>query len=118
MTSGTRPPNPSELLNTPIETFVKWATENFDMVIVDCPAVLPVSDTLLWGKYISKAIFVIKYGSTNTKLVESALDKIKNVGIKILGGVISQYEPKGLTYNKYGYYKNYSYYTSDKDSND
>ena len=111
MTSGVRPPNPSELLNTPLlEAFVKWAVENYDCVMVDCPAVLPVSDTLLWGKYINKAIFVVKYGSTNSKLAEAALEKMKNVGIKIVGGVISQYEPKGLTYSKYGYYKNYSYY--------
>ena len=112
MTSGTRPPNPSELLNTPLlEVFIKWANENYDTVIVDCPAVLPVSDTLLWGKYINKAIFVVKYGSTNSKLAEIALDKMKKVGIKVLGGVISQYEPKGMTYTKYGYYKNYSYYS-------
>ena len=111
MTSGTRPPNPSELLNTPLlEVFIKWANENYDTVIVDCPAVLPVSDTLLWGKYINKAVFVVKYGSTNSKLAEIALDKMKSVGIKVLGGVISQYEPKGMTYTKYGYYKNYSYY--------
>ena len=114
MTSGLRPPNPSELLNTPLlEAFVKWAVENYDCVIVDCPAVLPVSDTLLWGKYINKAIFVVKYGSTNSKLAETALEKMENVGIKIVGGVISQYEPKGLTYSKYGYYKNYSYYNED-----
>ena len=119
MTSGMRPPNPSELLNTPLlEVFVKWAVENFDCVIVDCPAVLPVSDTLLWGKYINKAIFVVKYGSTNSKLAETAIEKMENVGIKILGGVISQYEPKGLTYSKYGYYKNYSYYSSDEKNKD
>lgn len=115
MTSGTRPPNPSELLNTPLlEAFIKWAIQNFDTVIVDCPAVLPVSDTLLWGKHINKAIFVIKYGQTNSKMAEIAIQKLKNAGIKILGGVISQYEPEGLSYSKYGYYKNYSYYTSDK----
>ncbi len=118
MTSGVRPPNPSELLNTPLlEAFVKWAVENYDCVMVDCPAVLPVSDTLLWGKYINKAIFVIKYGSTNSKLAEAALEKMENVGIKIVGGVISQYEPKGLTYSKYGYYKNYSYYNEENKEN-
>lgn len=112
MTSGTRPPNPSELLNTPIlEQFVKWAVNAYDLVMVDCPAVLPVSDTLLWGKYINKAIFVIKYGSTNSKLAETAIEKMGNAEVKILGGVISQYKPKGISsYGKYGYYKNYSYY--------
>ncbi|MDD3053140.1 MAG: polysaccharide biosynthesis tyrosine autokinase [Endomicrobiaceae bacterium] len=114
MTSGMRPPNPSELLNTPLlEAFIKWALQNYDAVLVDCPAVLPVSDTLLWGGYINKAIFVVKYGQTNSKMAQNAIEKMQKVGIKILGGVIAQYQPKGLTYGKYGYYKSYNYYSSD-----
>lgn len=114
MTSGTRPPNPSELLNTPLlEAFVKWAVANYDTVIVDCPAVLPVSDTLLWGKYINKAVFVVKYGKTNSKMAQNAIDKMQKAGIKILGGVITQYQPASLSYGKYGYYKSYHYYSSD-----
>ena len=112
MTSGTRPPNPSELLNTPLlEQFIKWAVKAYDLVMVDCPAVLPVSDTLLWGKYINKSIFVVRYGSTNSNLAQASVDKMNDAGIKILGAVISQYKPKGISsYGKYGYYKNYSYY--------
>ncbi len=119
MTSGTRPPNPSELLNTPLlEQFIKWAVKNYDVVMVDCPAVMPVSDTLLWGKYINKAIFVVKYGDTNSNMAQAALNKMENAGIKILGGVISQYKPKGIaSYSKYGYYKNYSYYKEDEEDN-
>ncbi|MEA4967207.1 MAG: hypothetical protein VB048_03705, partial [Bacteroidaceae bacterium] len=104
----------SELLNTPLlEAFVKWAVANYDTVIVDCPAVLPVSDTLLWGKYINKAVFVVKYGKTNSKMAQNAIDKIQKAGIKILGGVITQYQPASLSYGKYGYYKSYHYYSSD-----
>lgn len=113
MTSGTRPPNPSELLNTPLlEAFIKWAVLNYDSVIIDCPAVLPVSDTLLWGKYINKAIFVVKYGKTNSKMAQTAVEKMQKAGIKLLGGVITQYQPASLTYGKYGYYKSYHYYSS------
>ncbi|MFA7074622.1 MAG: polysaccharide biosynthesis tyrosine autokinase [Endomicrobiaceae bacterium] len=113
MTSGTRPPNPSELLNTPLlEAFIKWAGLNYDSVIIDCPAVLPVSDTLLWGKYINKAIFVVKYGKTNSKMAQTAVEKMQKAGIKLLGGVITQYQPASLTYGKYGYYKSYHYYSS------
>ena len=118
MTSGKRPPNPAELLNTPkLETFVQWAVKNYDQVIVDCPAVMPVSDTLLWGKYIPSTVFVVKYRHTNAKLALSVVNRLKKAGIKILGGVISYYRPGGLSYGKYGYYKNdYSY--SDKDAAD
>lgn len=115
MTSGQRPPNPAELLNTPkLADFIDWAKKNFDQVVVDCPAILPVSDTLLWGKYIPRAVFVIKYGQTNAKLAQIALDKLQKAGIKVLGAVIGHYKPEGLSYGKYGYYRSYSYYSEDK----
>ncbi len=115
MTSGQRPPNPAELLNTPkLADFIEWAKKNYDQVVIDCPAILPVSDTLLWGKYIPRAVFVIKYGQTNAKLAQVALDKLQKAGIKILGAVIGHYKPEGLSYGKYGYYKSYSYYSEDK----
>ena len=115
MTAGQRPPNPAELLNTPkLADFIAWAQKNYDQLVVDCPAILPVSDTLLWGKYIPRAVFVIKYGQTNAKLAKIALDKLQKAGIKVLGAVIGHYKPEGLSYGKYGYYKSYSYYSEDK----
>jgi len=107
MTSGQRPPNPGELLSTPkLADFVSWAQKNYDQVIIDCPAILPVSDTMLWGKYIPHAIFLVRYGKTNARLARIALDKLKQAGIKVLGGVIGQHKSASLTY---GYYKSYHY---------
>ncbi|MDD6152430.1 MAG: polysaccharide biosynthesis tyrosine autokinase [Elusimicrobia bacterium] len=115
MTSGQRPPNPAELLNTPkLADFINWAVKNYDQVVIDCPAILPVSDTLLWGKYIPRAVFVIRYGQTNAKLAQLALDKLQKAGVKILGAVIGHYRPEGLSYGKYGYYKTYGYYNEEK----
>ncbi len=115
MTAGQRPPNPADLLNTPrLADFITWAQTNYDQVIVDCPAILPVADTMLWGKYIPRTIFVIKHGKTPVRSAKMALDKLQKAGVKILGVVIGHYKAQGLTYGKYGYYKNYSYYYSDE----
>lgn len=115
MTAGQRPPNPTDLLNTPrLADFITWAQQNYDQVIVDCPAILPVADTMLWGKYIPRTIFVIKYGKTNVRSAKMALDKLQKAGVKILGAVIGHYRAQGLSYGKYGYYKSYSYYYSDE----
>ncbi len=114
MTAGQRPPNPADLLNTPrLADFIAWAQKNYDTVLVDCPAILPVSDTMLWGRFIPRTIFVIKYGKTNVRSAKMALDKLYKAGIKVLGAVIGHYKPSGLSYGKYGYYKGYSYYYSE-----
>ena len=42
------------------------------------------------------------------------IEKLKKAGIKVLGAVIGHYRPEGLSYGKYGYYKNYSYYNEEK----
>ncbi len=111
MTSGQRPPNPAELLNTPLlDSFVKWAEDKFDLLIIDCPALMPVSDTLLWGRLINKALFVVRYGKTNAKLSKAAIERLQQASVKVLGGVISQYNPGGLT----GYHKSYHYYSQEK----
>ena len=111
MTSGQRPPNPAELLSTPkLGDFIAWAQKNYDQVIVDCPAILPVADTMLWGRYIPRAIFLVRYGKTNARLAKIALDKLHKASIKLLGAVIGQYKPVGLSYGQYGYYKSYHYY--------
>ena len=114
MTAGHRPPNPAELLNTPkLADFISWAQKNYDQVVIDCPASLPVSDTLLWGKYIPRAVFVLRYGKTSANLAKVALDKLQKAGIKILGAVLTQYKPEGLSYGRYGYSR-YGYgYTED-----
>ena len=116
MTAGHRPPNPAELLNTPkLADFIRWAKENYDQVVIDCPATMPVSDTLLWGKYIPCAVFVLRYGKTSAHLAQAALDKLRKADIKILGAVLAQYKPEGLSYGRYGYnrygYSQYGYTT-------
>lgn len=106
MTAGHRPPNPAELLNTPkLADFIQWAEKNYDQVVIDCPATIPVSDTLLWGKYIPRAVFVLRYGKTSANLAQAALDKLHKAGIKILGAVLTQYKPEGLSYGRYSYTK-------------
>ena len=115
MTAGQRPPNPTDLLNTPrLHDFLEWAQKNYDQVIVDCPAILPVADTMLWGKYIPRTIFVIKHGKTNVRSAKMALDKLQKAGVKVLGVVLGHYKNQGLSYGKYGYYKSYAYYSDEK----
>jgi len=112
--SGKQPPNPAELLNTPkLKAFIEAAENHFDKIIIDCPALLPVTDTLLWGKYAPNAVFAIKASSTNVKFAKTAIEHLKKADVNVLGAVITMHKNKGF---KYGYYKDHYYYYKTEES--
>ncbi|MDO8635009.1 MAG: CpsD/CapB family tyrosine-protein kinase, partial [Dehalococcoidia bacterium] len=120
LTCGPRPPNPAELLNTPrLSAFLSWAGTQYDRVIVDCPPIFPISDALLWGKYINNCVFVSKFAKTRVPLMKTAAKQITSSGVKILGVVVNMSKFGGLAYSYYGsyYYKyNYHYNAEDPES--
>ncbi|MBI4423585.1 MAG: polysaccharide biosynthesis tyrosine autokinase [Elusimicrobia bacterium] len=102
---GPRPPNPSELLNTPrLAALVVWARTNFDRVIVDCTPLFPINDTLLWGRHLDSAVFIVKYGKTRVQLIQNACQRLQTSGSKLLGICINSAQAGGLAYAPYGYY--------------
>lgn len=122
LTCGPRPPNPAELLNTPrLSAFLAWAGEYYDRVIIDCPPMFPISDALLWGKYIPNTVYVTCFGKTRVPLINNGTRRLQAAGIKILGSVVNMSKFGGLSYSYYGYYQykynynyNYAYTTEDE----
>ena len=108
LTSGPRPANSSELLSTPVlKEFIESLFDSFDLVLIDCPASLPVADTFLWGQIIDKAVFTVKQGKTSVKSAKFALERMKQANIKVIGCVINDCHQSGTPYGEYGYYKSY-----------
>ncbi len=102
---GPRPPNPSELLNTPrLGALVAWAKTNYDRVLVDCTPMFPIHDTLLWGRHVNAAVYVVRYGRTRAPLIAKACARLQEGGVKILGAAVNAARPGGLSYSAYGYY--------------
>ena len=65
LTSGHRPYDPSHLLGSDATGhFLKSMQEHFDMIIVDTPPVLPVSDACMISRHVDGMIVVVRYGTT------------------------------------------------------
>ena len=111
LTCGPRPPNPAELLNTPrLSAFLNWAATEYDRLIIDCPPMFPISDALLWGKYIKGCVFVTAFGKTRVPLIKNAARRLTQAGIKVLGNVVNMAKFGGLSYSYYGYSYQYNYH--------
>jgi len=118
LTCGPRPPNPAELLNTPrLSAFLAWAGEYYDRVIIDCPPMFPISDALLWGKYINSVVYVTSFGKTRVPIIKNGAKRLQTAGIKILGSVVNMSKFGGLSYSYYGYYQyKYNYHYAPEDN--
>ena len=105
MASGPIPPNPSELLGS--EAMVKLLVEArglYDLVIIDTPPLLPVTDGAITAAGADGAIVVVRYGKTRTNDVERALETLRVVDARVLGTVLNLAPLKGRdSYSYAGY---------------
>ncbi|MFT5759932.1 MAG: tyrosine-protein kinase Etk/Wzc, partial [Alteromonadaceae bacterium] len=113
ITRGQIPPNPSELLMHPrFSDFVEWASSKYDLVIIDTPPVLAVTDPSIVGALAGTTLMVGRFGQNTVKEIEVARHRFEMAGIEVKGFILNAVEKKASASYGYGYY-NYSY-ESDK----
>jgi succinoglycan biosynthesis transport protein ExoP len=89
--SGPIPPNPSELLSSPrVQKFFDELTQRCDLVIVDTPPALPVSDALAASRLADAVLMVTTANSSTRKGVQRALELMRNVGAPVAGTVLNK----------------------------
>lgn len=90
LTSGTLPPNPSELLASDIfGTLLDGLSRRSDIVIVDSPALMPVSDAAVMARVTDLVLMVARVSSTRTEDLETAAESLRTVGKPPVGAVLN-----------------------------
>lgn len=91
LASGPVPPNPSELLDSEqMSEFLRAATEQFDVVILDSAPLLPVTDATALARRVSGTAFVTGSGGVRRAQVVQALLKLRIVQARVLGIVLNR----------------------------
>ena len=113
ITTGRIPPNPGELLISPItKEFLAEARMEYDYIIVDCPPLTAIDDTFSLANIADGLLFVVRAGQTSMKFAKNALQAVRHRGAKIHGIVLNCITAD----NPYYYYSNYyhAYYNKDQ----
>ncbi|PSW03946.1 tyrosine-protein kinase [Photobacterium lipolyticum] len=108
---GAVPPNPSELLMHPrFKALMEWASENYELVIVDTPPILAVTDPAIVGAHAGTTLLVGRFGQNAVKEIEVTKQRFEQNGIEVKGFILNAVVRKASSYygGNYGYY-NYSY---------
>jgi capsular exopolysaccharide synthesis family protein len=108
LASGQRPPNPAELLSSARNKDVFSALGNLaDIVLVDSPPVLPVTDASLISTQVDATLVVVSAGLTTAKDLARALETLGQVDAPVTGAVLNTV-PVNAGY-RYRYRYQYSY---------
>jgi capsular exopolysaccharide synthesis family protein len=102
LASGSVPPNPSELLGgDSMARLMKTLRDSFDMIIIDTPPLLPVTDGAILAAAADGAVMVVRHGSTTKIQVATAVRSLTAVDARLLGCVLNMVPTKGV--DAYGY---------------
>ncbi len=114
VTTGQISPNPSELImSLRFEELLEELDQQFDMVIIDAPPVLAVSDAAVIGRYVGATLMVARAGRHPIRELEQAVRRFAQAGIAVKGFVFNDLDLERQRY-RYGY-KGYVYrYSYDK----
>lgn len=105
LASGPLPPNPSELLssNRTVEVLGSLQAE-YDIVLLDCPPVLPVTDALVLSGRVDATLLVGVAGATTRKEASRAIELLRQVDAPLLGVVLNGVDAGGSDGYSYQYY--------------
>jgi non-specific protein-tyrosine kinase len=101
LASGLLPPNPAELLSSErMDEIYKALLEEADVILIDSPPVLSVTDAAVTAQKASGCLFVVKARQTKEMALIEAVDQLDATGANILGVVINMAR-RGRKYNYY-----------------
>ena len=103
--AGPVPSNPAELLNSaPSRDIFTRLRDDFDLVLIDSPPVLPVTDAAILSQHADATLMLAAAGQTRRGDLHRAVEKLDQVGATILGIVLNKVtRHTGRNYGRYSY---------------
>jgi protein-tyrosine kinase len=89
--SGRLPPNPQELLSGPVfDVVLEQFTEQFDVIVIDTPAMSETADAQILAARAGNALMVARRNHTRQKKIVTAMQNLSEAGVNVLGSVIQE----------------------------
>lgn len=109
--AGTYPPNPADLLGSKhMETLLEEALKQYDLVVLDSPPMLMVTDPVILSTKVDGTILVVRSGQTTKTLLRRASEMLLRSSGRTLGIVINGLDTRSVEYYySYGYYGDNEY---------
>ncbi len=108
LTAGLCPDSPAELLsNQRLPDMLKAARGVYDLIIIDTPPILAVSDPAIISPHIDGLLLVVRMGKNKRAAAQRARETIDSHGIRLYGVIANDVDystDEGVAYNEYDRY--------------
>ncbi|GAB2834395.1 tyrosine-protein kinase domain-containing protein [Lentzea nigeriaca] len=105
LASGPVPPNPSELLaSRHVVEVLDLLADRFDVVLVDTPPLLPVTDGAILASRCDGAILVVRHAKATKQQVKESVAALEAVSARLLGTVMTM-TPRARLGEGYRYHR-------------
>ena len=109
LSSGTIPPNPTDILSSKkMRKTLEFCSEKFDLVIVDSPPVMGLSDAPILARQVDATIMVVSSKQVTRHGAKSSVTRLQSVGANLAGCVLTKFAVNKLDYNYAFQYMKYS----------
>lgn len=104
--AGYPPPNPSELLSGErARRLVDVLAQTYDLVVLDCPPILPVTDALVIARMADTTLLVTSANRTSRRALDRGVEVLQQVGAPLMGTVMTSLA-RGATFGETYRYDN------------
>ncbi|EMX5223087.1 polysaccharide biosynthesis tyrosine autokinase, partial [Klebsiella oxytoca] len=87
---GMAPPNPAELLmHRRFGELISWASQNYDIVVLDTPPILAVTDAAIIGHYAGTTLLVARFEENTVKELEVSFKRFEQSGVSVKGCILN-----------------------------
>jgi non-specific protein-tyrosine kinase len=115
--AGELPPNPVEILaSRRMSALLEELAGQVDVVLIDSPPILPIADAAVLAQKVDGVVLVLEAGKTSRTAARQAVERLEQVGGRLLGVVLNGIPSRGRGYYYYYYYNRYynQYYSPRK----
>jgi tyrosine-protein kinase Etk/Wzc len=107
MSAGTIPPNPAELLmSSGVQDLLKTLSSQYDIVLVDTPPVLAVSDSAILAPLAGTTFIVVRADISTLGEVQESTKRLQQSGVNVKGVIFNGLD---ISKRRYGYGYGYGY---------
>ena len=105
ITAGSAPPRPADVLSSErFSRFINQVGKVYDRVIIDCPPLLPVADTLEIAPRVDCLVVCVRLNQTTRDQAQAAKQALERLPARPVGVVLTDFSERDTGYYE-GYYR-------------